>query len=72
MVKSVEFQDFFDFVWGELMGDKASEILTSEINEVLDTLDFQIVILALRLISDIHKQELSMRCCVTNLRVFLV
>jgi len=39
MVKTVEFQDFFDFVWGELMGEKASDILTSEINEVLDTLD---------------------------------
>ena len=37
MVKTVEFQDFFDFVWGELMGDKASEILTSEANQSLDT-----------------------------------
>jgi hypothetical protein len=38
-VKTREFQDFFDFIWGESMGSKASAILTSELNELLDTLD---------------------------------
>ena len=39
MVKTVEFQDFFDFAWGDLMGDKASEILSSEFYQFLDAED---------------------------------
>jgi len=36
MVKTVEFQDFFDFVWGPLMGDKAADIMAEEANKFLD------------------------------------
>lgn len=37
MVKTVEFQDFFDFIWGPLMGDRASEIMAEEVNKFLET-----------------------------------
>jgi len=36
MLKTVEFQDFFDFVWGSLMGDKAADIMAEEANKFLD------------------------------------
>jgi hypothetical protein len=36
-VKTVEFQDFFDFVWGSTMGDRASEIMADEVTKLFDT-----------------------------------
>jgi len=36
MLKTVEFQDFFDFVWGPMMGDKASDMMAEEANKFLD------------------------------------
>lgn len=33
--KTVEFQDYFDFVWGDLMGEKAAEIMADEVNNFL-------------------------------------
>ena len=38
IVKTVEFQDFFDFVWGPMMGEKAADILAEEANKFLDIL----------------------------------
>ena len=35
--KTVEFQDYFDFVWGDLMGEKAAEIMADEVNNFLDS-----------------------------------
>lgn len=37
MVKTVEFQDFFDFVWGDLMGDRAADMMTAEVNKFFDS-----------------------------------
>ena len=37
MVKTVEFQDFFDFIWGGLMGDRAADMMSEEVNKFLDT-----------------------------------
>jgi hypothetical protein len=36
MLKTVEFQDFFDFVWGSMMGDKAADIMADDANKFLD------------------------------------
>lgn len=38
MLKTVEFQDFFDFVWGSKMAEKAAECMASEMNSFLDDL----------------------------------
>jgi hypothetical protein len=35
MLKTMEFQDFFDFVWGKSMGEKASNIMAEEVNAFL-------------------------------------
>ena len=36
MEKSKEFQEFFDFVWGEHLGLKAAGIMSEEIAKILD------------------------------------
>ena len=41
IAKTVEFQDFFDFVWGAKMGDRASDIMAAEINKFLDDPNFE-------------------------------
>ena len=38
MLKTVEFQDFFDFVWGQRMAERAAEEMGKEMNEFLDGL----------------------------------
>ena len=35
MMKTVEFQDFFDFIWGPMMGDKAADIMAEEADKFL-------------------------------------
>jgi hypothetical protein len=37
MEKTVEFQEFFDFVWGWRMGDRAAEVMTQEVINYIDS-----------------------------------
>jgi hypothetical protein len=36
MIKTIEFQDFFDFVWGSRMAERAAECMSREMNSFLD------------------------------------
>jgi hypothetical protein len=38
MLKTVEFQEFFDFVWGRRMAERAAECMAKEMNSFLDGL----------------------------------
>ena len=37
MEKTVEFQEYFDFVWGDLMGEKAAEIMSDDVQKILES-----------------------------------
>jgi hypothetical protein len=37
MVKSIEFQDFFDFVWGRNMGERAAEMMLDAMSKFSET-----------------------------------
>jgi hypothetical protein len=35
MQKTVDFHEYFDFVWGDLMGEKAAEMMTQNVTRLL-------------------------------------
>jgi hypothetical protein len=37
--KTMEFQDFFDFVWGARMGERAADLMAEEVGKVFDPFD---------------------------------
>lgn len=40
MCKTIEYQDFFDFIWGELMGGRAASMMSEELNKLFDVPSF--------------------------------